>query len=268
MKFRTFLIKSVAAFLMAPAASFAATLTMVPMQGTMIMPKFAYHAIDGSLTVSVSSKVPQLIPLSVSNPADNFDPADPWFSDLDPSDKGLSFSRRYGFTMDTASDDLPEGVAIWIRKVSGSLGIDCYDPDTWEPLFGTAGSTNVLYWDTTMYHPAFAALPGTNTFTAQFEGFLINTNSGSVLPGGSSGPITLKWTNSPDGRPLLEISRNSGLVLHWPVTISNYVLEAKETLASLDWARITNAPVPVESNWTVKLDVGDPAKLFRLRRVP
>ena len=268
MKLKTIGIKSFAVFMMIPAASFAETITDVPMQGTMIMPKFSYNAIDGSLSVHLGSKVPQLIPLSVSNPADNFDPAAPWFSDLDPSEKGLSFSRRYGFVMDTASDILPEGVAIWIRKISGSPGIDCHDPDTWEPLFGTAGSTNVLYWDSTMYHPAFAAVPGTNTFAAEFEGFLMNTTSGTPLPGGSSGPFTLRWTNSPDGRPQLAIKENAGFALQWPASITNYVLEATETLVATDWTGITNAPILVESNWTVTVNASSPAKLFRLRRSP
>jgi hypothetical protein len=268
MKLKTIWSKSFAVLLLVPAVSSSATLTMVPMQGGMIMPKFYYHATDGSLTVSIPTKIPQLIPLSISNPADSFDPADPWFADLDPSEKGLSFSCRYGFTMDRDSNLLPEGVTIWIKKISGSPGIDCYDAATWEPLFGTAGSTNVLFWDATMYHPAFSALPGTNTFTAVFEGFLINTNSGTVLTGGSSGPFALSWTNSPDGRPLLDISRDSRLILQWPVTITNYLLEAKEILTAPDWARITNAPVPVESNWTVIIDTANPARLFRLRRSP
>ena len=70
---------------LAPAAGLAATLTSVPMQGGMIMPMVAYHAEHGHLHVMMPTEIPQLTPLLVSNPGDQFDPADPWYDDLDPS---------------------------------------------------------------------------------------------------------------------------------------------------------------------------------------
>ncbi len=137
------------ALALAPAALLAATLTSVPMQGDMIMPMISYHAAAGSLTVNVDPTVPQLTPLLISNPGDSFDPADPWYDALDPSCQGLAFSRRYGFTMDMASDPLPAGTAIWIRKLASTPGLGAYlcrssSPKAWTPIFGTAGSTNAL----------------------------------------------------------------------------------------------------------------------------
>src|SRR5690242_14338777 len=75
----------------------AAILSNVPMQGAMVMPMIKYDAAEGRLRVMVDPAIPQLIPLLASNPLDQFDPADPWFSSLDPRAEGLAFSRRYGF---------------------------------------------------------------------------------------------------------------------------------------------------------------------------
>ena len=44
------------------ASALGAILSSVPMQGTMIMPKIYYHASNGTLTISLNSKVPQLTP--------------------------------------------------------------------------------------------------------------------------------------------------------------------------------------------------------------
>jgi hypothetical protein len=104
----------------APAPAPGAILTSVPMQGGMVMPMLSYNATDGAMHVAVDPTIPQLTPLLASNPQDRFDPADPWCDTLDPSRQGLAFSRRYGFVMNTATDPLPGGTAIWIRKLSGS----------------------------------------------------------------------------------------------------------------------------------------------------
>ena len=121
------------------------------------------------------AEVPQLTPLMVSNPGDSFDPADPWFDALDPSRQGLSFSRRYGFVMDTMTDPLPPNTAIWLRKVSGSpeLGFYRYSgsaPKAWEPIFGTAGTTNALFWNGMMFHPGVTAPPGTRRVERDVRG--------------------------------------------------------------------------------------------------
>ena len=151
-----------------------AVLTSVPMQGSMVMPMLSYHAAEGALHVQLDPTIPQLTPLLVSHPQDRFDPADPWFDALDPSRQGLAFSRRYGFVMNTVTDPLPAETGIWIRKLSGSAPLGFYRahamslPHRWEPLFGTAGTTNVFAWSATMFHPCVTAPPGTNSYAATF----------------------------------------------------------------------------------------------------
>ena len=114
------LLLAVVALGSAPAVR-AAILTAVPMQGGMVMPMVSYHAADGRLHVMMPPETPQLTPLLVSHPGDGFDPADPWFDALDPGRQGQSFSRRYGFVMDTVTDPLP--AASWLPLARPVLGL-------------------------------------------------------------------------------------------------------------------------------------------------
>lgn len=254
-----------------PAPAPAATLTNVPMQGGMVMPELSYSTAAGILYVTVDPTIPQLTPLLASNPLDRFDPTDPWHDALDPSRQGLAFSRRYGFVMSPITDPLPAGTAIWIRKLSGSPELGAYryrstDPKAWEPIFGTAGSTNALLWTGMMFHPGITAPPGTNTYAATFEAFLGNTSTGAEVPNSSTGPFTLHWTSFPDGRPALTIAPK--IVVAWPVTATNYVLECAEMVPSSNWTRVTNAPVMLDGQPAVVLDGSSGSRFFRMSVAP
>lgn len=268
-----FLLTAAAAVALTCGASSAraAIMTAVPMQGGMAMPMVAYHASDARLHVMMPAEVPQLTPLLVSNPADNFDPADPWFNCLDPSRQGQSFSRRYGFVMDAMSDPLPPNTAIWLRKLSGTaeLGIYRYSgsaPKAWEPIFGTAGTSNALYWNGMMFHPGATAPAGTNPITATFEAYLIDTQTGGEVPNSSSGPLVFNWTNVADGRPAVSLAQK--VVVAWPAPTTNWVLEVSDSLSTTNWTTVTNAPVTVDGFPAMVLDGGAARKFYRMRRTP
>lgn len=249
----------------------AATLTAVPMQGGMAMPMVAYHAEHGHLHVMMPTDVPALIPLLASNPADRFDPADPWFDALDPSRQGLAFSRRYGFVMDTATDPLPAATTIWIRKLSGppELGFYRYSgsaPKAWEPLFGTAGSPEAMPWNGMMFHPGITAPAGTNGWTATFELYLVNDTTGLTVPDSSSGPLTFNWTTVPDGRPALVTGLRT--IVAWPADATGYVLESTDALAGSPWTVVTNTPVTVDGQPAILLEPGLAHRFFRMRKTP
>jgi hypothetical protein len=249
----------------------AATLTAVPMQGGMAMPMVSYHAADGQLRMMMPTDVPQLTPLLVSNPADQFDPADPWFDSLDPSRQGLSFSRRYGFVMDTMTDPLPANAAIWLRKLSGAPELGFYryagsDPKVWEPIFGTAGTSNALFWSGMMFHPAVTAPPGTNSLTATFEAYLVDTGTGQEIAGSSSGARDFDWTNVSDGRPTL--AAGTRFVVAWDAAATGYVLEWAENASAPHWTAITNEPVVLEGQPAVILSPDASARFFRMRKSP
>jgi hypothetical protein len=252
-------------------ASRAAVLTTVPMQGGMVMPMISYAAAEGALHVTVDPAIPALTPLLVSNPGDRFNPADPWYDLLDPCRQGLAFSRRYGFVMDSASDPLPNGTAIWIRKLSGSpeLGAFRYrstDPKAWEPIFGTAGSTNAFLWNGMMFHPGITAPPGSDNYSATFEAYLVNNTTGFEVAGSSTGPFTLNWTSVPDGRPALALAQK--IAVSWPPATTNWVLETADTLPCANWTTVTNEPVLLDGRPAVLLDPSGVGKFFRMRLAP
>lgn len=251
---------------MMPLVATSATLTMVPMQGSMVMPMIAYHASDSTLTVKLMPAAVQLTPLLVSNPQDGFAPGNPWFADLDPAGRGLSFSRRYGFVMDSMSDPLPAGIAIWIRKLSMSPGLAAWkyraNPQEWQPIFGTAASPDVYPWDGTMFHPTFAAVPGTNAFSAEFEAFLVNAASEQPLPNGSTGPFTLTFTNVPDGRPHLWFANHQ---VRWPAGSTNYVIECCDNISAPAWSAVTNGIQQEGPDNCVTLDPSVKSRFFRLK---
>jgi len=250
----------------------AAIQTQVPMQGSMAMPMVSYHASGGMMMVMMPGAVPQLTPLLVSNPGDSFDPADPWFNALDPSAQGASFSRRYGFVMDTMTDPLPANTQMWIRKLSGPADLKIYRysssvPKALEPIFGTDGTTNALYWNGMMFHPVVAAPPGTNGYTATFEVYLLDTTTGQEVANSSSGPLTFNWTNVSDGRPALNLAQK--IVVAWPAaTTTNWVLEAAATVNAATWNAVTNTPVTVDGQPSVVLDRNADQQYFRMRFVP
>jgi len=269
--FRSFsVLASLIAGLAAPAAVRAATLTTIPMQGTMVMPTVTYSASAGALQVTVDPTVPQLTPLLISNPADHFAAGDPWYDLLDSGRQSLAFSRRYGFVMGSSTDSLPVGTAIWLRKLSSSPGLGTYRyqssvPKAFDPIFGTAGSTNAMMWNGMMFHPCFTALPGTNSFTATFEAFLMNTNAGVEVAGSSSGAFTLNWTNMPDGRPLLNLAQK--VVIAWPSTATNYVLQCADTMPCSAWTTLTNTPVMLDGQPAMILDMSGTKKFYRMSLV-
>jgi hypothetical protein len=256
-----------------PLIATAATQTTVPMQGGMVMPMIAYNTTSGALSVMMPATIPQLTPLMVSHPDDSFDPANPWFDDLDPSARGYSFSRRYGFVMDVNSDPLPANTAIWLRKLAGPDDLYCYRyaaspaPGIWEPIFGTAGSSNALAWNLMMFHPAFAALPGTNGFTATFDAYLVDTTTGQEIPDTATPPMLFQFTNLLDGRPALD----SGLMvmLGWDASATNYVLETAASPAATTWTTVTNQPVTLDGRPAVIFPPGQsPGAVFRMRKLP
>lgn len=245
----------------------AGTVNDVPMQGGMVMPMVSYHAAESRLRVMPDETVPELTPLLVSHPGDDFDPADPWYATLSPRRQGYSFSRRYGFVMDSMTDPLPAGTEMWIRKLEGTSGLKAYrssssEPKAFEAIFGTDGSTNAMHWNGMMFHPTFAAPPGTTAHSAVFEVYLVEAGSGMEVANSSTGPFTLNWTNVPDGRPALMIE--PGLVIRWPSAATNYLLESAAGFAG-QWTAVTNAPVLDGEMATVELAPDQPQQFFRMR---
>lgn len=253
-----------------PLAVQAATLSMVPMQGDMAMPMIAYVENEGRLHVMMPEAIPQLTPLLVSHPADSFDPAHPWFTALDPSARGLAFSRRYGWVVGGASDPLPTDTEIWLRRLSSDEGVRVYryaaNPPAWTPIFGTEGSSHAMYWSGMMFHPVFTAPPGTNEYSATFEAYLVDSGSGTEIVGSSTGPMVFKFTTVPDARPALGAAIK--FVVQWDEAATNWGLEWANSVTSSVWIAATNQSLTVDGASTVLMDLDGAGKVYRLRRLP
>jgi hypothetical protein len=256
------------------ASVHAAVLTVVPRQGGMLMPEVYYHADTDSVTVDLSgiSVTAQLTPLLVSNPNDSFDPGDPWFAYLDPSQQGLAFSRRYGFDMDAMTDYLPDNRALWIRKLTASPELAFYDYNdkTWNPIFGTAGTSNAVYWSGGMWHIGVTAPPRTNSYSATFEIYVVNTDTGEAVAGSSSGAFVLNWTDVPDGRPVLTIAPTAPnqFTVSWPTPTVNWDLLTATNLTSTNWIACSNAVQTQDTNSFITFSNATAQQFFRLRRNP
>ncbi len=249
----------------------AATLDEVPMQGGMLMPMIEYRADVGRLHVMMPAGTAQLTPLLVSHPGDQFDPADPWFDNLDPSAQGYAFSRRYGFVMGMMSDPLPSGTEMWIRKLAGPDELEFYryggnPPKAWEPIFGTAGSPAARFWNGMMFHPGVSAPPGEEGYTATFEVYLVETDSGAELADSGTGPIVLEFTNVPDGRPALEMHLLPAV--SWPAEADGWVVEYATEPHAAEWTAMTNTPTLVEGRPTLLVEELPDEIYLRMRRAP
>ena len=58
------------------------------------------------------------------------------------------------------------------------------------------------------------------------------------------------------------------LVITWPASDGNYVLESAPSLSPADWTIVTNTPVLLDYQSAVILDASDAKKFFRVRTLP
>jgi hypothetical protein len=178
--------------------------------------------------------------------------------------------------MDALTDLLPGNRQLWIRKLDSTPGISFYDyndnfsPLTWNPIWGTEGTTNAVYWSGLMWHFGAAAAPGTNEFSATFEVFVLDTDSGREVPNSSSGPLLLTWTEVPDGRPVLTITTeiDNQFSVSWPAPVADWILLTTTNLNAANWVAATNAVQTQGTNSFVTFTNTATQQFFRLERSP
>jgi hypothetical protein len=208
----------------------AADLASIPSpmaQGGMIHVYVSFQdVLSNSFNVSTDAGTPQLKPLSLWAPGDNFLPADPWYSALSPSAQGLPFNSQYGFLVNSATSDFPPaGTSIGIRLLSATPGLQARfyrgtDPKSFTPVFLPAH--DYVLWNGNMWHPVFTA-PGAGYYEATFQFFLADASATSVadftttagaLPGYSTAEITLQFSSVPEPSGLALLAGGLG-VLWW-----------------------------------------------------
>ena len=255
-----------------PLAVHAAELSVVPMQGAMVHINLGYSAATTQVTVHVDASIPALTPLLLSHPPDTFNTNDPWYASLDPEASGLAFNRQYGIVLDAASDTIPAGQGIWVRQLGATDGLQAYTyrssgtNKVWQPMFGTAGSTNVLQWAFMMFHPAYAVPARIGSHEAAYEAFLVDTASGVPVEGALPAPFTLQWTSmGPDVQ--IAAAGDGSPVATWPACLTNFALEHATTPAG-SWESVGLAPATNDGWCRVTVVAGEHGPFFRLQRPP
>ncbi len=117
-----------------------------------------------------------------------------------------------------------------------------------------------------MFHPGVTAPPSTNSLVAAFEAYLVDTATGNEVPNSSAPPMVFHYTNVSDGRPDLSVGQR--LVVAWPGTATDFVLESADTVTASPWTAVTNTPIVVDGQRIVILDNAAANRFFRLRSAP
>lgn len=207
----------------------AANLNTLPTpmaQGGMIHVYVSFQdVLANSFSVTTDAETPQLKPLSLWAPGDNFLPTDPWYYALSPSAQGLPFNSQYGFLIESSTSDfLPSGTSIGIQMLSASPGLQAHfyrgtDPKAFTSVF--TPSRDYVLWNGGMWHPVFTA-PGAGNYEATFRFFLANASATSVadftttagaVPGYSTADVTLQFTSVPEPSTLLLSALGLGALL-------------------------------------------------------
>jgi hypothetical protein len=211
---RQLLKQTISLFLIIFTSSIAtgAILTTVPMQGNFpaqgnpmvhVSILFRNQSVN-TFGVSIDPIIPQLTPLTISNPDDSFDSADPWAQPLE----GKAFSRRYGFVLDGESDNLPLNTTLRIRQIQTSDNLNVYylrstTPKEFTGIFGTQGSDTTWSWNLAMFHPTYVVPGEIGTYQAKYEIFLANVLTNLPQDGYTPMSFTLNLTAVPEPTTLL-----------------------------------------------------------------
>jgi hypothetical protein len=143
-------------------------------------------------SVDNSSGIPQLTPLSGS---DAFDPATAW-----GFIGGQPYNWQYGWNID-GPFTIPTGAAIWIKLLSQSDPLSCYDgrgnAGTYAPIFGTGASGTLWKWSTRMTHNTYVAPSNCEIkYSATYDVYFGDANTGSRASymQYADATVTLNWT--------------------------------------------------------------------------
>ncbi len=180
-------------------------------QGGMIHAEVIFNdqATD-TFQVMLHHQMPMLQPLDSWMPGESFNPTDPWFSELDPSQGNKAFGSRYGILINAAeSDFLPTGKSLGIRVSSIDPGLTGYfysgsdGSEQFTAVLDEVG--DAVQWSGNMWHPLFVAdAPGNFMATLEFfiadesfNGFVSPTNL-AIDSGYSTQTVNLMMTAVPE----------------------------------------------------------------------
>ena len=181
--------------------------------------------------------------------SDGFDSSDPAYSSIfqianhapvvtinAPMNGGLYIGNQQVFltaSVDDLQDGPLDGASVqWSSSIDGTLG---------------SGDTVVLQAD--------ELSEGIHVITVTATDSLGLTNSASLT--------IYVLSQSP---PVLAIqSTDNQVLLSWPASVTNYLLETSTSLMPASWSTVTNLPVAADITQTVTLNLSNTNRFFRLR---
>jgi len=130
---------------------------------------------------------------------DQFEPGKPWYNALN----GKAYNFQYGWSNGALDQTLiPAGDKIWIELISQSVGLQTYNrsDNSYAPIFGTDGSSNLWKWDETMSmaHNAYAVTPCYGEWFATYKVYIGDVTTGAELTSYGSDTVMLTWTSIPE----------------------------------------------------------------------
>lgn len=176
--------------------------------------KHAMINFDGSdISVHLGTETPTPILRELQAP-NEFDPTKPWSVLIDKA-----YNAQHGWLIDGIWSP-PTGLAVWIEELSSSPELDVYqggmymnpmmiDAQTFDPIFGTDGSSSTWKWEGMMAHNAYAvANPTTVSYSATYRVYLGDAITGiEPLQSGSpvygSDTVTFNFIGVPEPSTLL-----------------------------------------------------------------
>jgi hypothetical protein len=135
-----------------------------------------------------------------------FSPSAIWYSALN----GKAYNYEYGWSAGDNLDSLPTGIAIWVKRLSETPGLQTYDGNpllggNYSEILATEGAL-WKYGDTLsgfpdMAHNTYAVLnPTQSVYTASYEVY-VGDETGVPLADYGSADVTWTWTATPVSAP-------------------------------------------------------------------
>ena len=153
-----------------------------------------------SATVDDSFGTPELLAL---DPGDAFDPQQP-YAVLN----GSAYNSQYGWNPGGLFT-VPPGAAIWIELLDCTPNLKMYSGSgksgTYQPIFGTAGSSRLWKWSGAMVHNTYAvSQPPIGRLFADYHIYFGDANTGSRTGFTDLADTTvhLEWTTAPVENPM------------------------------------------------------------------
>jgi hypothetical protein len=105
-------------------------------------------------------------------------------------------------------------------------------------------------------------------YSGQYWGFDVSNDGRTLILGGSPG-LAWELTATADGSLLVGISRvGNNVVLSWPASATNVVIESSPNLSAQPFARLDPQPpvVPAQSQNTASISISGSSGFYRLRK--